>query len=160
MLRTISAVGVSAQATLTVVALVVGTGCALMKSYDQGVTPVERLEECRLLDRKVTEAGQLNAVGTFLAGGAGLTAGLKDQNRQVFGYVSGVFGLFAAFTQYISTRASSRFSSRNCQLMLDGNPQDTSFINGIKSLQHSRFVLDSLHHAADSLRAARKTSQP
>jgi hypothetical protein len=46
-------------------------GCAILQGYNRGITPVERLKECRLLDRKVTEAGQLNALGTFLAGGAG-----------------------------------------------------------------------------------------
>ncbi len=160
MLRTAQAGGVSARAA--VIALVVAgqTACALLNHYAQGVTPAERLEECRLLDRKVTEAGQMNAIGVFLAGGAGLAAGLKDQNRQAFGYISGAFGLFAALTQYIWTRQSGRFASRNCQLILDFNPQDTALTNAIAKLQYRPFVLDSLQHARDSVRAALKRSKP
>lgn len=142
----------SARVTVfTSMLVMIETSCATLRSYDQGVTPLERLEECRLLDRKVTEAGQLNAIGVFLAGGAGLTAGLKDGNRQAFGYVSGVFGLFAAFAQYLSSRQSSRFASRNCSLVLDGDPRDSIFTNGIKALQRT-----SYRRALDSLKALAK----
>jgi hypothetical protein len=147
----------SAASTL---ALMIGTGCAVLKAYNEGVTPAERLEECRLLDQKVTEAGQLNAIGVFLAGGAGLTAGLKDGNRQAFGYVSGAFGLFAALAQYMSSRQSSRFASRNCQLILDLNPQDTALKNAIEQLSSKPFVLDSLRYRRDSVKAVLKARRP
>jgi hypothetical protein len=144
--------GWSGLAALHLLVALTLSGCAILKSYDQGITPVERLEECRLLDRKVTEAGQLNAVGTFLAGGAGLAAGVTDGNSEAYGILSGVFGLFAAWAAWSASRHNGRFDSRHCEVILNPDPQDTVFLNKLRELQNSPGALDSLRQYRDSLR--------
>jgi len=93
------------------------------------------------------------------SGRRGLTAGLKDQNRHAVGHIPGALGLFAAFTHCISTQQSGRFASRNCQLILDFNPKDTALKRAAGKLSSTPFVLDSLKHARDSVRAAFKRSK-
>ena len=120
------------------------SGCAILQGYNRGITPVERLKECRLLDRKVTEAGQLNAVGTFLAGGAGLAAGVTNGDSEIYGITSGLFGLFAAWSAWAAGRHNSRYEARQCQLILNPDPDDSTFRAQIKSLQQRPYALDSV----------------
>ena len=120
------------------------SGCAILQGYNRGITPVERLKECRLLDRKVTEAGQLNAVGTFLAGGAGLAAGVTDGDSEIYGITSGVFGLFAAWAAWAASRHNGRYDARNCQLILNPDVKDPDFRAQIKDLEKWPYALDSL----------------
>jgi hypothetical protein len=128
------------------------SGCAMLKSYSEGITPEERLEECRLLDRKVTEAGQLNAIGTFLAGGAGLAAGLAEDDPETYGYISGGFGLFAAWASFAASRHNSRFDARQCAAVLNPDIDSHTFKQGLDSLQARPFVLDSLRKARARVR--------
>jgi hypothetical protein len=129
--------GWSAIALLYLIALPL-SGCviAMLKPYDEGISPQERLKECRLLDRKVTEAGQLNAVGVFLAGGAGLAAGVTDDNSELLGIVSGLFGLFAAWAGWANTRHSERFDDRHCDFILNADTTDSSFRRRIRELEN------------------------
>jgi hypothetical protein len=133
-------------------ALVPLSACAILQPYNDGITPVERLEECRLLDRKVTEAGQLNAVGTFLAGGAGLAAGVADGDSEAYGILSGAFGLFAAFSSWAANRHNERFNSRQCALILNPDPENALFRSGLDTLQVRLFILDSLKAARARVR--------
>jgi hypothetical protein len=136
-------------ATLVGSAVLFSMSCAILRPYNEGITFPERLEECRLLDRKTNIAGQLNAIGTFLAGGAGLVAGVKGDGSEAYGILSGVFGAFAAWASHYANRTNSRFDARHCEIVLNPDTKDPSFIQGVQSLQRTPFVLDSLKAARE-----------
>jgi len=120
------------QALALVVLGVGGLSCALNRSYDYGSTSVATGQECGILDRIIPGAGPMNTIGTLVVGGAGVTAGLRDENRDGFGLVSSVLGLFALWA---SQRHDSRLKMQACASDPD-NP-------AIDSLQSHPFVLDS-----------------
>lgn len=74
----------------------------------------------------------MNAIGTLLVGGAGVTASLRDDNRDGFGIVSSVLGLFALWA---SQRHDARLGMQPCAT----DPDD----GAVDSLQSHTFVLDS-----------------
>jgi len=104
------------------------TGCAALGHYNGGITIPERVEECRVLDRKVTFFGSLSSIGSFLSGGTGLASALPTDkgSRVAVGVVSLVSGVFSAVTGYLSGRNVDRFAARNCSFVLNLNPSDTS----------------------------------
>jgi hypothetical protein len=73
----------------------------------------------------------MNTIGALLVGGAGVTAGLRDDNRDGFGLVSSVLGLFGLW-------ASQRHDSRLKVQLCASDPENSA----IDSLRHP-FVLDS-----------------
>lgn len=143
------------SSTLVVMAILIvaASGCALLQHYDEGISFAERLEECRLLDRKVTEAGQLNAIGTFLAGGSGLAAGVKSGNSEALGYISAASGLFGALAAFVHSRHSERFAERHCDAVLNIDTTNDTFRAARDSALKTPYLLDTLRQGRDRVRA-------
>jgi len=123
---------------LLVVSVCFSTGCAgVWAGYDGPITMPARVEECRLLDRKVTHYGSLATIGAFLSGGTGLAAAFPENkdSRVATGIVSLASGVFAAWSSYLSTRNKDRYAERNCAAILNGNPNDTAFVKALKQQQ-------------------------
>jgi len=106
-----------------------GLSCAVHGSYDHRSTPVVSNKECRTSGRIIPDVGPLDAIGTLLVGGAGMTAGLRDENRDRFGFVATVLGLFGLWA---SQRNDSRLKVQLCAV------PDTSAIDSLRSHSFAR----------------------